>query len=174
MTEPLPKARFTLGRMMIAVAVVAGALGAVAAASRSAPFGRFCWYAESALEIGTLIPWTPWVGGAGLLLGLGTIAIDRRLWRARTVWLAAPFLLPVLILLVGMAFRHTGAPASPPHAWLADSISLSPWLHVPIALLLIVRFPRAWPATIGLSAAAWYASFGASVIAWMSVTNIWL
>ena len=172
-------APFTVRALMTAVAIAAGLLGAVAWAVKT-PTGReVVWLGEGALTLGILLPWTIWVGATGLVVGILAVAIDRRLWNRQTLWLFVPLLIPVMTLIFGSVFRQKSGMPDVGRPWPSglrpsDLVGWFPWLHIPLALVLIVRHPRAWLATLGLSAAVGYWSFWSSVMAWMSVTNVWL
>lgn len=168
--------RVRLRWLMGLIAILAALFGAIAWGMKSETFSRFCGIGADAIQLGSYIyPWFLWGAGAGMVVAFLAVVADRRTWRVRSLWFLLPFVIPVVILWFGIAFRQQGAPDARTHLRVLV-LQLLFWSHVPIAigLLACFRSRSSWSIIIGLSIAATWLSLGALVMSAMAVTNVWL
>ncbi|MGC8641682.1 MAG: hypothetical protein ACP5XB_17585 [Isosphaeraceae bacterium] len=156
---------------MAGVAVIAVVFAAIAWAERAGVW----WWTSQTIECSLyFFPRFAWVAGAATLIALIASAVDRRVWRLRSLWMLSPIAVPVLLLAFGIAFRHTTFDPAP--EWPRHVVEWFLWLLLPLALTLLACFRSVsnWLIILGLSIAAIWLSYGAGMMSWMSVTNIWL
>ncbi len=165
----LPRVRFTVRRMMVAVAIVAVLFSVLAWAVRAGAW----WWASEAVGLSLyFFPRFARVAGAASLVALIAIAADRRVWRLRSLWMLCPLAVPILSLAFGAIFRNAGATAS----WPGFVVEWFPCLLLPLGLTLLACFRSvsAWFIIVCISTAAAWLSLGSAFLAVMSVTNCWL
>ncbi|HZU36379.1 MAG TPA: hypothetical protein VFA18_10750, partial [Gemmataceae bacterium] len=100
-----------------------------------------------------------------------------RRWPVFVFGCLPPFLLPVAIAVCGVVFA-----AGPPHYFHSPPIPEYPaqiidglfFAHLPLAIILLICWPRQWLAVGASSILAGYCSLEAWFISGMSVTGCWL
>jgi hypothetical protein len=165
--------RFSIRRLMAAIAGVACLLGGLVWAERS---GGLWWLIQS-LELGVYsYPAFALAASGGLLVASIAAVWDRSVWRLRSLWLLLPVAMPFVILGFGIAFRYDENTAQAVVDQRRQIVEWLPWLHLPIGLILLgcFRSVSRWLIIVGISVASVWLSFGTSIMSWMSVTNIWL
>jgi hypothetical protein len=138
--------------------------------------GALCFFrpALQAIEVGLfLTPHYALVAIVGLIVAGVSASRNSASLRGKWVWLLLPFVITAAILAFGVAFNHRGVAGSAP-AWRGQVLQAFVWMHVPVALLLLVTLRQVRPVFLGLSAFQLWLSFSASIVSSMSVNNVWL
>jgi hypothetical protein len=134
----------------------------------------FFWMAEQAWD-GVMYYWV--VSAPLFLLACAAFILRwRRLadsgWRTR-VWLAAPFLMPIVVLLWGASMGHVDGSVAAP-VWTSYVLSLLLLASLGFFALCIWRTPGLrWVAAALAVLVAWF-TFLSAFIAGMALTNDWL
>jgi hypothetical protein len=138
------------------------------------------WWASQAFAGSVhFYPRIAWVAGGASLAAFIAVAVDRSVWRIRSLWLLSPLAVPLLLLCFGIVFRQNGAEAVADAArkdQLTFIVEIFPWAVVPLGIVLMVglRSVSHWVAIVGISISAYWLSQGAQFISMMSVTDDWL
>jgi hypothetical protein len=167
---------FTLRQLLAAVAGAAVFSAVLAWASKV----NLGWWASQAFAGSVhFYPRIAWVAGGASLAAFIAVAVDRSVWRIRSLWLLSPLAVPLLLLCFGIVFRQNGAEAVADAArkdQLTFIVEIFPWAVVPLGIVLMVglRSVSHWVAIVGISISAYWLSQGAQFISMMSVTDDWL
>jgi hypothetical protein len=138
------------------------------------PVAYFFWLAAQAIGVGLfLMPLHALAAFVGLFVAGVAAFRDPASLRGRWIWLVLPFALTVAILAFGVAFNYGGPIGSVP-AWREQVLQGLVWLHVPVALVILMALRRAWPVVLGASVFQLWLSYSCSIMSTMSVTNGWL
>lgn len=94
----------------------------------------------------------------------------KKKWR----WLLLPFLIPLVMLIFGVAYRHDVSGRSLENSIGEQVLHILLWSHIPIAILLTILVRKNPLVPIGLSFLQFWLSFCTYAVASMSVTGNWL
>lgn len=120
-----------------------------------------------------LTPLFALVAIAGLAIAAWSASRNLVHLSGKWVWLCIPLIIPVIILMYGVAFNYQGRAGSAPH-WRTQVVYALLLAHIPIMLGLLVLFRRAPIVVLGLSVFQFWLSFSTAIMAQMSATNSWL
>jgi len=137
--------------------------------------GYFVWLARSSLEVGVvLLPHVALLALLGTIIAIAAFAQRPEATEKKWRWLLLPFLIPVIILIYGVAFRHPGPGFSPETTTRILVLQVLLWSHLPIAIILTILVRRNPLVPLGLAFLQFWVSLSTSAMAAMSVTGNWL
>lgn len=132
----------------------------------------FFWLAGHSILTPILMPELTVLAILALITALVMISHDPGPTPYRNWLVVLPFVLPIIILILGVVLKYEGPPHSAPK-WHADVVWLVQWSHIPIGIALGMWLRR-WVFVICMTVFHFWLSTCASIMACMSVTNIWL
>jgi len=135
----------------------------------------FFWLAEASLGAGLvlLFPFA-FLGFLGLVIASLANSNRPEAMHRKWRWLLLPFLMPVIILIYGVIFQHTGRGDPPDFQTRVFTLEILVCSHLPIAILFMVFMRRNFLVPLGISLFQGWLSLSAAAMAGMSVTGDWL
>jgi hypothetical protein len=134
----------------------------------------FVWLAVEAA--GGLLQWWPVTlsSGAFVALTLRPAVREPKMTPSDVAWLLLPVVVPIALLLWGVAFRETGSASLERSTWQEHGVSLLLLAHVPLVAISTWRTQRRRLFAFAVGVFIAHYSFWAAFLAEMSVRNDWL